>query len=80
MNVTEERKIKIWQDIIKNIKEELDRFDDEKTIEEFMAEAGIDGKTYARSFLNRLVKEGKMTKRLVPSKLGGRLALYRPKE
>jgi len=63
MNMTEERKTKIWEEIISHAKEiAKDKSDDEMTIQDFMVATGMTT-WQARNYLDKLVKNGKMKKR-----------------
>ena len=69
ININDEQKERMMNEIIQNIKEKREKLPYERTIYEFMDEAGVSFGTAKRT-LYRLVKEGKMNKRTITTEHG----------
>lgn len=74
-----DRRKKIWSEIIQIEFSPPTRQEGEITVEEFAELAGI-SISYARKKLDKLVKEGKVTKRYFPDGKYRRVMLYLPLE
>ena len=77
-DIPNERKLLIWKEIVETVKAESEKQENEITLQEFMELSGISNHFIARTRLDKLVREGKLTKRIVPNPNGGRMALYKP--
>ena len=69
ININDEQKERMMNEIIQSIKNEREKLPYEKTIMEFASEAGVSFGT-AKRILSRLVEEGKMNKRTITTEHG----------
>lgn len=77
LEIDDERKRKIWNEIVEAEKIILlDKTDTEITKKEFMEMLGTSSRAMADRILNKLLLEGKITKREKYTKSGGHICLY----
>jgi len=73
-------KNKIWEEIINSAKNEIKlKKENEMSLKDFCNVTGMNVDA-ARKYLNRMIYEGKMTKRMTPNPAGtgGSICLYEP--
>lgn len=75
MKITEDQKIKIWEDVINCLKAD-EQQDDEVTIKEYATMRGIT-ENVARLQMEKLLAKGVVESRYISGK-GGRKRVYRP--
>jgi hypothetical protein len=81
MIISEDRKTKILQEIVRIEKEKFrPQEEDEFTVDEFMNAMGNIQIDTARRILNQRVKSRQLTKRTIVAPNGGRLCVYKAAE